>query len=1065
MAKSKWYAVANGRKPGIYRSWDECKAQTAGFSGAIFKSFKTHDEAEAFMSSHYARTPAAPAAAVPSAAAATPSSKVPVGLTPEQRRRMEENRKRALRIRQMKMTTPSPSQQQQQSDEVIDLTTQNDKKRARVPEPSSANKRPPRYPTTNHDDIDYEDMEDSLRFQLDVAPIYGEPSSSGGGASEKETTEEEVGDELQMKAIQLALDGKNMFLTGKAGTGKSWVTKKIVNKFNKSIHVTAPTGIAAINVGGVTINSWGNYHLGSYYEDFDRMWEERTRDKIRNADALLIDEISMLDGHTFDCLECMISIVRCYNSGFLGSRTEERVKQIKEDAGTTHTLSETMLSLRWDEGNGLGFIPPFGDMQLIVVGDFYQLAPVPNGIDVLLEGENLRETDYDLKIGRQGAYAFESVAWHKLGLHTIELKQVHRQADSGLLSFLNAMREGEKDLVSNYSDTLRHLQEPIIDYGDSIVPTELHSKNYVVDKRNRDELDKLPGQTVGFAAKDNVDFIFDIKHRILNKYMDDKDLAGLHTLSLIKSDKVPRDARLELQRDYKLLAEYAQETFFDKGCRVSNFYEMKEDAQVMLLWNLDVRQKLANGSRGVIKGFFPAEGYCYLVQEELLRRNSKDRSMGNEREKQSQKKDDDTERAKEKQSDACSSSVGETKPVVSTKVKEETEKETKGEGMSKSYDFSHLDPDLVKRVKESISHQNWLEEELADMKIVLETEVTELPFVQFTSGRERVIRPQPFAKTYRGVGTATRWQLPLTLAWAISIHKSQGLTIERLLVNLVDCFAVGQAYVACSRGKDMDSMTLKNFKANEIKTSETVKKFYKSLNGGAPYTSTWRDTIAEFDRCAREELQRQKVMNTNHKNTPCDKCGRTCVVRQIQSNRNSNRGKWYIACPTGDKRDGHTWEFVNTLPLQVEQDAGTSMPHSPNAAGTPSLKFFVPGEDGTIQDKLLGKQFCLTGVFPELGGGNGLKLGKDKMKELLQNFGGKVTSTISGKTHYVIKGIDPGPKRLEDAASKGITALDCSELVEILMGADLPATKIANGGTKAIKTFFKTSNDDESYDV
>ena len=631
MAKSKWYAVANGRKPGIYRSWDECKAQTAGFSGAIFKSFKTRDEAEAFMSSH-ARTPAAPAAAVPSAAAATPSSKVPVGLTPEQRRRMEENRKRALRIRQMKMTTPSPSQQHQ-SDEVIDLTTQNDKKRARVPEPSSANKRPPRYPTNNdHDDIDYEDMEDSLRFQLDVAPIYGEPSSSGGGGSEKEATEVEIGDELQMKAIQLALDGKNMFLTGKAGTGKSWVTKKIVNKFiklNKLIHVTAPTGIAAINVGGVTINSWGNYHLGNYYDDFDRMWEKSeggSKDKIRKADALLIDEISMLDGHTFDCLECMISIVRYYNhhSISLMERTKKRVEKIKEDAGTKHTLSDTMLSLRWDEERGIGFIPPFGDMQLIVVGDFYQLAPVPNGIDVLLEGENLRETDYDLKIGRQGAYAFESVAWHKLGLHTIELQQVHRQADAGLLNFLNAMREGEKDLVSNYSDTLRHLQEPIIDYGDSIVPTELHSKNYVVDKRNRDEIEKLPGRTVGFAAIDDVDFDPDIKQRILKKYIHDKEdlagLQGLHTLSLINSDKVPGNARQELQRDYKRLAEYAQETFFDKGCRVSNFYEMKEDAQVMLLWNLDLSQELANGSRGVINGFFPAEGYCYLVQEELLHR-------------------------------------------------------------------------------------------------------------------------------------------------------------------------------------------------------------------------------------------------------------------------------------------------------------------------------------------------------------------------------------------------------------------------------------------------------------
>mmetsp|Transcript_16448 Transcript_16448/g.27031 ORF Transcript_16448/g.27031 Transcript_16448/m.27031 type:complete len:289 (+) Transcript_16448:1618-2484(+) len=274
MAKSNWYAVAKGRSPGIYQTWDECKANTAGFSGAIFKTFKTREEALAFMST--ASAAAVPATAVPSLAA-TPS-KAAV-LTPEQRMRIEENRKRALKIRQMKMT-PSPRQQLQQP-EVVDLTPNNDtemnnKKRARAPEPSAAKKRPPRHPT-DHDDIDYEDMEDSLRFQLDVAPIYGEPSSGGKASSEEDTTEE-VGDELQMKAIQLASDGENMFLTGKAGTGKSWVTKKIVSTFHtklgKNIHVTAPTGIAAINVGGVTINSWGNYHLGSYFEDFDRMWEK-----------------------------------------------------------------------------------------------------------------------------------------------------------------------------------------------------------------------------------------------------------------------------------------------------------------------------------------------------------------------------------------------------------------------------------------------------------------------------------------------------------------------------------------------------------------------------------------------------------------------------------------------------------------------------------------------------------------------------------------------------------------------------------------------------------------------
>lgn len=73
--------------------------------------------------------------------------------------------------------------------------------------------------------------------------------------------------EMQAGAIATAANGDNLFLTGRAGTGKSWTIKQIVNHFivkNEVIHVTAPTGIAAIEIGGVTINSWGNFALGKY---------------------------------------------------------------------------------------------------------------------------------------------------------------------------------------------------------------------------------------------------------------------------------------------------------------------------------------------------------------------------------------------------------------------------------------------------------------------------------------------------------------------------------------------------------------------------------------------------------------------------------------------------------------------------------------------------------------------------------------------------------------------------------------------------------------------------------
>ena len=517
-------------------------------------------------------------------------------LTPEQRRRIEENRKRALKIRESRMMTPSPPQQQQRdTDNVCDLTQDgngddvqmlsNNKKRAHASPPTSASanhshaiKKQRAYNNSNSppshqqhpyddDDIDYEDMEDSLTFQLGMAPVYDgtpqAPYSSSSSSEDMKESEEEIGDELQMKAIKLASDGENIFLTGRAGTGKSWVTKKIVDKFckeNKIIHVTAPTGIAAINVGGVTINSWGNYHLGNYYDDFDRMWEEKTSGAIRNMHTLLIDEISMLDGHTFDVLECMVTILRCYD------KVKDKIPLIKADAGTDHTISDLMLDLRWDSNSdlGLGDLPPFGGMQLIMVGDFFQLSPVPNGFDVLMLNENLSEGDVDLKVGRQGAYAFESIAWRRLGLHTIELTEVHRQVENdGLLSFLNDMREGAADLETNHHETIQHLKTPMIDYGDGIVPTELHSKNYVVDKRNKDELDKLPADTVEFMSTDEVDFDEHYKTRFLRKY-GMVELAHMSTSGLLKSEKLPEEARFQMKSDYEELTQYAQKVFFEK---------------------------------------------------------------------------------------------------------------------------------------------------------------------------------------------------------------------------------------------------------------------------------------------------------------------------------------------------------------------------------------------------------------------------------------------------------------------------------------------------------------------
>ncbi len=872
--------------------------------------------------------------------------------------------------------------------------------------------------------------------QMTLAPTAGESKDMEG---EEEKREMEKGDDLQEKAISLALQGQNIFLTGKAGTGKSWTTKKIVSLLsgqqqNKVIHVTAPTGIAAIHVDGITIHSWGGFGIGDYYSDFDKMMDKKIQAKIRKTHILLIDEISMLDGHTLDVLECMVSIIRHYDA------VKDRVKQIKEDnrhhfaeeAGGlpkdegNPIVSPHMLEMRWrsPEGGGLGDIPAWGDMQLIMVGDFFQLPPVPNddrrgsgahdNHGLLLSNEELFETEYNMKVGRQGCYAFESRTWQQSQLHIVELEQVHRQADNdGLIELLNAMREGKTDLLSTFGHTLRQLEAPLRERDDGIIPTELHSKNRVVDERNRDELEKLDGSGVKFISLDEVQFSNEYKRKLLKKHKlteyshmpylfasvepippspalmktraklanldiqmkqlvkdmefevliplreEKKKLLGqINTMEKEEQEKttitvesiqkfikecidplilksgmeVENGPKVILQRfqafekqleqDFKTLQNHAKTRYFTKGCRVGERIELKQGAQVMLLWNLDLDDKLANGSRGVVKGFVAAADYRHLLDQEVERRKRREEKRRMEEEKEASRATEKNEQPKAtKGSNACDPGQSAHNPgdvsheESSASHEESSDPQQKKDGEEKKSDeyvFS-MEPALRNEIQASITDlDNMI---LAHEKESIDkAEIELLPYVQFINGRRRTICPRPFAKRFKGCGTAKRWQTPLTLAWAISIHKSQGMTIDWLLVDLEGCFAPGQAYVACSRGKTVNSMTVINFKPVVIFASSKVQRFYKALHEDVPYNpAIWADTVADHDQQAKNQRDLKNQMLIKYGNFPCKLCKQICDLRQVTHDRNGNLGKWYIQCPSVYK-NGHTWHFVPVSP-------------------------------------------------------------------------------------------------------------------------------------------------------
>mmetsp|Transcript_61851 Transcript_61851/g.91857 ORF Transcript_61851/g.91857 Transcript_61851/m.91857 type:complete len:210 (+) Transcript_61851:1970-2599(+) len=191
--------------------------------------------------------------------------------------------------------------------------------------------------------------------------------------------------------------------------------------------------------------------------------------------------------------------------------------------------------------------------------------------------------------------------------------------------------------------------------------------------------------------------------------------------------------------------------------------------------------------------------------------------------------------------------------------------------------------------------------------------VLEIPLVRFDEGQTRFILPKPFQKIFKGCGTAIRWQIPLTLAWAISIHKSQGMTIDWLRIDLRGCFSPGQAYVACSRGKSTDKMAVENFSESEIKTSEIVKCFYDALASRSLYSPpTWVDSLAHFNNTALSKAQLEAAMQRTYGYRKCGKCHGSCFVKMATNEQ--NYGRWFVQC-TKEYRNGHTWDWVKVVSL------------------------------------------------------------------------------------------------------------------------------------------------------
>jgi hypothetical protein len=258
---------------------------------------------------------------------------------------------------------------------------------------------------------------------------------------------------FEMAERYVKATGKSVFLTGKAGTGKTTFLRYIIQTTSKRTVVLAPTGVAAINAGGSTIHSFFQLPLCPFLPDVKELVTEyqmpdrhkslkKERIKIiRTLDLLIIDEISMVRA---DLLDAVDMTLRKY-------RRNDR---------------------------------PFGGVQLLMIGDAQQLSPV------------VRESERQfISQVYRSPYFFHSKALQQLSYVTIELQKVHRQQDQDFVKILNSIRENNPT-----PDILQALNSRVKAYeGDDDV-IRLTTHNAQADKVNESKLEALPGDAVTFGA-------------------------------------------------------------------------------------------------------------------------------------------------------------------------------------------------------------------------------------------------------------------------------------------------------------------------------------------------------------------------------------------------------------------------------------------------------------------------------------------------------------------------------------------------------------------------------------
>lgn len=542
----------------------------------------------------------------------------------------------------------------------------------------------------------------------------------------KEEQEKEFWKNLKLsdesKDVISALENTNdnLFITGRAGTGKSTLLGYFRSTTKKNVVVVAPTGVAALNVKGQTIHGFFKFKIGMTVQDVKKITAEIDQKMYQKIDMLIIDEISMVRADMFDCIDRFLRL------------------------------------------NGKDMHQPFGGVQIVVIGDLFQLPPVVG------PGEGyIFETKYE------SPYFFDAPAYKGGSFQVIELTHVYRQQDPVFIDILDKIRTGEADMQH-----VEYINRMCLEIdGKKFIATDAQSADIVVedsqyvndegipiDDQERDEDGNIVVRaesragtgTKHGAGKGDSSVQNSQQHAEKNNLISDLkkefDLAGIKGLKFgIQTSPAAAEAS-------------------GAGAQAADDAEAKK-LTVYLVTTNALADKINTEELAKIKT--PSKIYKGALVGRFEQKNAP--------------------------------------------APEQLELKLGAQVMTLKNDPSG----------------KWVNGDIGTVVKMLDASVR----VRFEDGRtEEVIGDSWEMVRYEYdeitdqlgsevVGKYT--QIPIKLAWAVTIHKSQGKTFDAAIIDFGrGTFAHGQAYVALSRVRSLQGITLKNpLRAQDVRIDERIRDF------------------------------------------------------------------------------------------------------------------------------------------------------------------------------------------------------------------------------------------------